>query len=120
MEAGRAIDREMLLRAVPILAAGRMKDEAVQAAELMAIGIDEAVAWRLVALVPSAFALPILEDFGVSLAPSATTRLADDQWLDFHLEDQPEFVAAVALAREHRQFGLMDHDDFVAIAGGTA
>lgn len=116
------VDDERLIRAATIIAdadAGDLSDEEL-AQRLVEDGIEEPVAYRLVAFLPSAFARPVLEELGV--VKFARASLSDEDGRDFEvvLEDQPEYCAALALARKHRRVGAMPHDLYKSIVGGTA
>jgi hypothetical protein len=114
------VKRNELIRAATILAgAGNLSDDEL-AALLVADGFAEAAAYRLVAFLPSAFARPVLEELGVTVFAPASVPKDDGGWLTVELEDQPEYVAALALAREHRRIGLMPHDIYAAIVNGSS
>ncbi|HYG29863.1 MAG TPA: hypothetical protein VD887_06585 [Allosphingosinicella sp.] len=109
-----------LIRAAAIIAGcGDVGDEE-QAERLVAAGFEESVAYRLVAFLPSAFARPVLEELGVTEFGGASVVDEDGRWISVWLEDQPEYCAALALAREHRRVGIIPREIYEAIVYGTS
>jgi hypothetical protein len=115
------MDRARLIAAAAVLAEHEGTDEAAVAA-LMTRGFSAGEAWRLAAFVPSAFSRPILEEFGVAAFPDHVLVPTEDGGeVRAFLADQPEYVAALALARDHRAAGsAMPQEHYAAIAGGAA
>ncbi|HEX8365440.1 MAG TPA: hypothetical protein VF603_09175 [Allosphingosinicella sp.] len=114
------MDDDDLIRAAAIIARSQDLSDEEQAERLVAAGFEESVAYRLVAFLPSAFARPVLEEFGLMDFGGGSVVGEDGAVVGFWLEDQPEYVAALALAREHRRIGIMPHEIYVAIVNGTS
>jgi hypothetical protein len=103
--------RSELIRAAQILAAHCDSEEAEVVQRLIAQGFEPGPAHRIVAFVPSAFARPLLEDLGVpDFVDRVSVPTRDGGDFDILLSHQPEYVAALDLAREHRKSGVMPHE----------
>ncbi len=115
------MDRDRLIAAVGVLAEHSGLPDADLARLLVAAGYEIGQAHRLIAFVPIAFARPALEELGISeFADSATIATEGGGCSEVLLSDQPEFDAALVLAREHRRFGAMPHDWYMAITETSA
>jgi hypothetical protein len=116
------MDRERLLAAIALLAAHGPTDEAAVAEQLVARGFTIDEAWRLILFVPMAFSRPVLEELGVAIFPDHLVVPTEEGGeLRAYLADQPEYTAALALARTHRAAGsAMPHEHYVAVAGAAA
>lgn len=115
------MNRTELMRAATVMAANPScgDDEVVQL--LVDDGFDSAVAHRLVAFLPSAFARPVLESLGVSnFSNKVSVPRSESRCFSVRLSDQPEYVAALDLAREHRAIGIIEPHVFESIVNGTA
>lgn len=113
--------RNRLLRAIDILACPRNENEAEIAEKLVAAGFTASEACRLIAFVPMAFSRPILERLGITnVSPIVSVPTDDGGSFEVRLCDQPEYVAALALARDHLRSGLIDHSVFKRIVVGSA
>ncbi|MGY4398376.1 hypothetical protein ACVWZA_003582 [Sphingomonas sp. UYAg733] len=76
-------------------------------------------AHRCTNFLPMAFSGPILEDLGITkFVPTISVLTAEGGEIPAKLDRQPEYVAALALARRHCQAVRMDHDVYEAIACG--
>lgn len=116
-----AVIRSELIRAAEILAAHSGADDDELAGHLVDNGWEEGAAYRAVAFLPSAFARPLLEELGVStFVDRASVMTRDGGWMEFALSRQPEYVQALALAREHWTNGVMPRDVYEKIALGSA
>ena len=109
-----------LIRAVRILADGLNDGEEEVIGRLIGAGFDAGAATRLVAFVPSAFARPVLEEMGVIVSNNMGAITTEGREIDIQLDQQPEYIAALRLAREHRQHGALDHEDYTKITGGSS
>ena len=109
-----------LIRAATVLASNNAASDEELAELLMTHGFDEAAAYRLVAFLPPAFARPILEELGTKHFAGASVPTDDGGSFEVELEDQPEYRAALALAREHRRTGAMPHEVYRTIVYGTS
>jgi hypothetical protein len=111
--------RDRLIEAISIL--GRTIDfpDAARIAALETAGFSEGEAHRVVVFVPSALALPVLEEFGVAGIHFTAPR-QDGSWVDVVLDRQPEYRAALRLGREQRKARVIDPTHYEAIVGGTA
>lgn len=109
-----------VIRAATVLARNNGASDEELAELLMAEGFEGAVAYRLVAFLPSAFARPILEELGTKIFSPASVPTQDGGAFEVELEDQPEYCAAVALAREHRRTGAMPREVYRTIVYGTS
>jgi len=114
------MEKADLIRAAAILVETRDLEEEEQVERLVAAGFDESAAHRLVAFLPSAFARPVLEEMGAAVSGRAQIPAEDGSFFEVSLEDQPEYRAALALAREHRRAGAMPNDVYVAIVEATS
>ena len=114
------MEKADLIRAATILAGNNGASDEELAELLMAEGFKEAVAYRLVAFLPSAFARPIFEELGTKRFAGASVPTEDGGSFEVALEDQPEYRAALALAREHRRAGAMPNEVYRAIVYGTS
>jgi len=117
------LDRKSLLAAVDILADSLDQDlsEEEQAQRLIDIGFPEPVAFRLVAFVAIAFSRPLLERLGViEFADTISVPTEDSDAFDVRLDDQPEYVAALKLARDHFQSGLIERGAYRRLAGSSS
>ncbi|MEA3015882.1 MAG: hypothetical protein QOI38_604 [Sphingomonadales bacterium] len=110
---------DLITAATIIARSGDLADEE-QAERLVAAGFEESVAYRLVAFLPSAFARPVLEELGVTEFGGGSVDDEDGAMISFWLEDQPEYCAALALAREHRRVGIIPSEIYATIVEGTA
>jgi hypothetical protein len=116
-----SVERSRLIQAARLLAGNAdLTTDAEIAAVLFAEGFSIDESYRLIALLPMALARPVLEELGIIPAPDVAILTGDRGGVRVALADQPEYVAALSLARDHRQFGAMPHDLFVKIAGGSA
>jgi hypothetical protein len=116
-----AVTRSALIRAAIAMAAYRGSDDDELARLLVAEGFEEGSAYRLVAFLPSAFARPLLECLGVlSFAERAAVPTPEGGWIEVELARQPEYVEALALAREHWRSGLIPREVYETIALGSA
>ncbi len=87
----------------------------------MTLGFSEAEAHRIVSFVPTALSRPILEEFGITgFADTVSVPCEGGQDLEVVLARQPEYVAALAIAREHRRNGVLPVDVFSVVAGSSA
>lgn len=114
------MERDRVIAAAAIVAENIGGHDADLATKLTAAGFAIDEAYRLVAFMPSAFSRPVVEEFGVSVAPYASVPTGEGGFFDVLLADQPEYVAALALARDHREFGVIPHGVFVAVAESSA
>jgi len=84
-------------------------------------GFSEGEAHRIVALLPLAFSRPVLEQLGVKhFVPVVTAVARDGTPVKAMLMRQPEYAASLKVARKHRRKGVMDHEVYKAITGGSA
>ena len=114
------VNNQQLIRAATIIAnAGDLSDEEL-AQRPIDDGFEEPVAYRLVAFLPSAFARPVLEELGVSNFAPASVPTEDGREFSVVLDNQPEYRAALALAREHRRKGVIPHEVFKAVVDSSA
>ena len=110
-----------LIRAATILARNPSCGDAEVAQLLVKDGFAVAVALLLVAFLPSAFARPVLERLGVSeFVDTASVLMANGRLLNVRLFDQPEYVAALALAREHWVSGIIPRAVYETIVNRTS
>ena len=114
------MDKADLIRASTILARNKHAGDEELAELLMAEGFEEAVAYRLVAFLPSAFARPVLEELGTRIFSPASVPTEGGGAFEVELEDQPEYCAALALAREHRRTGAIPREVYRTIVYGTS
>lgn len=114
------MDNADLIRAASIIAHGGDLSEEELAERLIADGFAESTAYRLAAFLPSAFARPVLEELGVTDFAPACVVTEDGAEIRVFLEDQPEYCAALALARAHRETGTIPPEVYRAIVNGTA
>jgi hypothetical protein len=114
------MDKAELIRAATILAESRGLGDEAQAEKLVAAGFGESVAYRVVAFLPSAFARPVIEELGATVTGLASIPAEDGSWFDVVLEDQPEYRAALALAREHRRAAVIPRAVYRAIVEATS
>jgi hypothetical protein len=114
------MEKADLIRAATVLAHNNGASGEELAELLMAQGFEEGAAYRLVAFLPSAFARPILEELGVKHFAGASVPTANGGSFEVSLEDQPEYRAALALAREHRRTGAIPREVYRAIVYGTS
>jgi len=113
--------RARLIKAAETLARTWQGDEDEQIAALRQEGFDEGEAHRLIAFLPLAFSRPILEELGVRhFVPQVSAQTADGTVVQATLMRQPEYAAALKLARAHRKKGAMDHEVYKLIAGSSA
>lgn len=111
------MNRHRLMTAIPIMARLDSGDELAVEKELIAAGFTEAEAFRLAVFVPMAFSRPILEKLGISdFSPWVAISDADGRSGKVRLSDQPEYVAALSLARA----GEIDSNDYREIAQRSA
>ena len=111
--------RDRLVEAIAILARSSDLPDAARIAALKVAGFSEGEAHRIVAFVPSALALPVLEEFGVAGLHFTAPR-RDGSWMNVTLDRQPEYRAAVRLGREQRKARVIDPTHYESIVGGTA
>ncbi|MDB5704299.1 MAG: hypothetical protein JWN66_1415 [Sphingomonas bacterium] len=116
----RAMAAERIIVAASILAENMAADEPAVVAALVARGFSPGEAHRLVAFLPLAFSQPIVEEFGATIAPKISIRTAEGGSIVATLVRQPEYVGALALAREHRRSGRMDQEIYKAIVNSSA
>lgn len=114
---------EQVVDAALLIAKDLLSDEPEQAKlirDLESAGFDVGQAYRFVEFLPFAFSRPALEQLGVELSPTigVTTEDGRDFWVRF--DRQPEYVAGLALARQHRQSHCMPHWAYLAIAESSA
>lgn len=84
-------------------------------------GFSEGEAHRIVALLPLAFSRPVLEQLGVKhFAPVVTATARDGTPVEAMLMRQPEYAVSLEVARKHRRKGVMDHEVYKAVMGGSA
>jgi hypothetical protein len=84
-------------------------------------GFLEGEAHRLVALLPLAFSRPILEELGVEhFVPVATAVDRDGTPVEASLMRQPEYAVGLKVARKHRRKGIMNHEVYKCVTGGSA
>jgi hypothetical protein len=115
------ISQARLIRAAEILAEVLDLNGDEQAAALQRDGFAEGEAWRIVALLPIAFSRPVLEELGVRRFVTEITALrSDGTQVTVSLMRQPEYVAALKLARLHRRKGTMNHEAYKRIAGSSS
>lgn len=116
----KGMERSRLLIAIYAMAkSSGAEDEQLRA--LRDLGFDEGEAHRLVSFVPVAMSRPILEQLGVTnFSDVASVPIGNEKWLDVRLGDQPEYTAALAVARDHMANGMLLHDAFTAIVFGSA
>ena len=64
---------------------------------------------------------PLLERLGItSFSDFASLPLNDGTWLSVRLDDQPEYVTALAAARDHFVTGSLPHEAFRAVVLSSA
>jgi hypothetical protein len=115
------VQRSELIEAAEIIAEGIDLDEDELIQRLVDRGFETSVAHRLVAFMPSALARPVLEELGVTnFAECMAISLSGGGDVYVRLQDQPEYVAVLALAREHRRHGILKPETYRAIVGETA
>jgi hypothetical protein len=115
------VDRGALIEAAEIIAAGVGDDEEVVVQRLVQRGFEVGIAHRLLAFVPSAFARPLLERLGVTdFAAEMEVSTRSGETFPVRLRDQPEYVASLALARDHFRHGILAREVFEAIVYSTA
>lgn len=115
------VNRSDLIRAAEILAAHPLLDDDELARLLVAEGFEESPAYRIAAFLPSAFARPLLERLGVStFVDRASVPKPNGGRFEVALSRQPEYVEALALAREHWRTGVLPREVYETIALGSA
>jgi hypothetical protein len=114
------MERAELLQAVKILAACLRSGEVDEVGALVSEGFALDVAHRLAAFVPSAFARPPLERLGIRFSDEMSVKSPDGRDMHIVLAKQPEFVASLALAREHYSSGILPADTFETIVDSSA
>jgi hypothetical protein len=115
------MERGRLISAVEVLADNPSLDEADLAALLVSRGFTIGEAYRLIAFVPIAFSRPVMEELGVSnFSDTVSVPTEDGGFIEPLLSDQPEYVAALALARDHRRSGVMPHQWYTGITGASS
>ena len=109
---------ERIIRAAETLAQTPI-DQQIEA--LKDNGFSEGEAHRIVALLPLAFSRPVLEQLGVRhFVPVVTAVSRDGTPVEAMLMRQPEYAVSLKVARKHRRNGVMDHDVYKAVTGGSA
>ena len=108
-----------MMSALQVLA-DHVGDFPAQHRALHALGFDECEAHRLIAFVPAGLARPVLERLGVQVSPTASVALESGGLLEFSLDQQPVYVAAVALSRAYFERGCLPKETFDRIVWGTA
>ena len=115
------MNEEQIILAAETLVRNWHVNEDGQIAALKGDGFAEGEAERLVAFLPMAFSRPVLEELGIDQFDTEVTgRDADGNWVSAELMRQPEYAAALKLARKHRAKGAMDHEVYKLIAGSSA
>ena len=113
------MEQQRLILAASTIAGVPESADAIAA--LTSVGFSRVEATTLVDVLPEAFAVPVLEDLGVSsFSDEASARTRRGKWVRVVLNECPVFVAALNLAREHRSVGVMPNDIFKSIAGSSA
>ena len=109
---------ERIVRAAETLARNPI-DQQIEA--LKDNGFSEGEAHRIVALLPLAFSRPVLEQLGVKhFVPVVTAVARDGTPVEAILMRQPEYAVSLKVARKHRRKGVMDHEVYKAVTGGSA
>jgi|SRR5436190_5151582 len=109
------MDRDAVLRAVEVLAAE--PDALEHIPQLRSAGFSASEAEVLAVVLPEAFAIPVLEELGVSsVSDMASAKTQRGRWVKVALSENPIFVAALALAREHRMSGVLASGTYRAVA----
>ena len=113
--------RARVVRAAETLAETWRLDVDSQVAALRRDGFSETEAHRLIVFLPMAFSRPILEELGVThFVPDVGAQEADGTNVTAKLMRQPEYAAALRLARAHRKKGVLDPQVFSLIAGSSS
>ena len=108
--------RAELLNAATVMARSGSVDDATLCAALNKEGFSNSDAILLVAFMPMAFARPVLEEMGVSFVEEVSVPTRNGGWSQVPLADQPIYVEALAIAREHRLKGLIENEVFKVLA----
>ena len=113
------MDRAKFIKGIEGLVEEINSDHAIARLEEMGFSKTESEVFRNA--VPEAFAVPVLEDLGVSsIDDTASARNVLNKWVSVKLADIPIFVQALELAREHRAVGVISQEAFVTIARSSA
>jgi len=108
-----------VLLAAKIFASEPDPDQQVQ--KLQAAGFTEDEAAVLTGVLPEAFAIPALMALGVTqVSELASAQTKSGREVEVALNDIPIFVAALALAHEHRTSGVFPHEVYKTIAEQSA
>lgn len=117
----RAVSPDDVTLAARTIAACLQTGQKNHEVALRAAGFDSGPAIRFANFLPMAFARPALEQLGVTqFSPTVFVNLVDGRRIDVRLDRQPEYVAGLKLARQHRSIGCMPHDIYVAVAESSA
>jgi hypothetical protein len=114
---------ERVVEAALLVARDLLSDGADQAKlihDLKSAGFDTGQAYRFTEFLPFAFSRPALEQLGVELPSTIGARGEDGQEAWARFDHQPEYVAGLALARQHLQTHCMPHWAYLAIAESSA
>lgn len=91
--------------------------QAEQVEALIGAGLSASEAHRFLNFVPVALSRPILERMGIEQFSSTVSIPAGDgRNIDIELDNQPEYCAALAAARNHMEHGTLPDDAFKAVA----
>lgn len=113
------MERTKLIEAAKLLAEEIASDKPIQRLEKSGFSKRECLVLRDV--VPEAFAIPVLEDLGISsIEENASARNLFNRWVSVSLSDIPIFIDALALAREHRAIGVLPPEVFQVVASSSA
>jgi hypothetical protein len=114
------IAEKRVIRAAEILFREGHLSEHEQLAALQEAGFTQDQSMRLLLFMPTAFITPQLEEHNLTLHPEVSGRDANGKWVLAQLRKQPEYVAALKLARRHRQEGVLMDEVYDAIAESSA
>jgi hypothetical protein len=116
----RRMSEDRVIRAAELLFRDWHSSESEQVAALKEDGFTDGEAVRFISLVPTAFITPELEEHNVTLHPEVSGRDAQGNWVLAKLSNQPEYMAALKLARRHKRKSVIDNEVFQLIAESSA
>jgi hypothetical protein len=109
------------LRAIDIMGHNVKLDDIGIESALKSAGFSGREAALLVALVPSAFARPVLEKLGFThFVESVSARNVDGEWVQVPLRKVQLYQLALTIARRHYAGGALDHEHYKGLASRSA
>jgi len=109
-------DHGLVLETVKLMRAERGLDDEEIIERLTGTGTNRTTAAKLVAFVPSAFVMVLLGKSGARFPATFGAKAADGDWVRVQYLAEPIFRAALAMAREAYQQGVLTREDYEGAA----